>query len=296
MAGSKHLLEASGIGDQLAGWIILLFALAILCTTLFVIVWTLKSLLKGRVAVWLHSSVNGNVPDLKCGGVVIPMGWLSGYLAMVTGLFVTIAVQSSSITTSALTPLVGVGVISVERMYPTVLGANIGTCVTGVLAALAADASKLYLTLQVAICHLLFNITGIFIWYVIWPMRALPIGAAKFLGNVTAEYRWFALAYLFFCFFLIPGIFGALSLVSSALVVVLAFIIVFIALFVLTVNYFQRKNPAKLPALLQTWDFLPKWMTSLAPIDRVICGPRAKACLKNKGDTDKVEVQMGVNA
>ena len=45
--------------------------------------------------IWLHKSVNGNVPDLTCGGVTIPMGWLSGYLAMVTGLFVTIAVQSS---------------------------------------------------------------------------------------------------------------------------------------------------------------------------------------------------------
>jgi len=285
-----------GLADTPAGWIILVIALTILCTTLFLIVYTLKALLKGRIAVWLHKSVNGNVPDIKCGGTTIPMGWVSGYLAMVTGLFVTIAVQSSSITTSALTPLVGVGVISVERMYPTVLGANIGTCVTGVLAALAASASKLRITLQVAICHLLFNITGIFIWYVIWPMRAIPIGAAKFLGNVTAEYRWFALAYLFFCFFLIPGIFGALSLVSSALVVVLAILIVLVSLFVLTVNYFQAKNPAKLPALLQTWDFLPKWMTSLAPMDRAICGPCAKACLKNKGDADKVNVQMGVNA
>merc|ERR1719331_1250342 len=102
------------------------------------------------------------------------MGWLSGYLAMVTGLLVTICVQSSSITTSALTPLVGVGVISIERMFPTVLGANIGTCITGLLAALAADGSKLYLTLQVAFAHLLFNITGIVLWYVIWPLRPLP--------------------------------------------------------------------------------------------------------------------------
>ena len=78
------------------------------------------------------------------------MRWLSGYLAMAVGVLVTICVQSSSITTSALTPLVGVGVITVDRMYPTVLGANIGTCITGMLAALAADSSKLYLTLQVA--------------------------------------------------------------------------------------------------------------------------------------------------
>ena len=64
---------------------------------------------------WLHKSVNGNVPDLKCGGLTIPMGWLSGYLAMFTGVIVTILVQSSSITTSALTPLVGIGVIQVTH-------------------------------------------------------------------------------------------------------------------------------------------------------------------------------------
>merc|ERR1719409_1281447 len=99
---------------------------------------------------------------------------MAGWLAMATGLVLTLLVQSSSITTSALTPLVGVGVISIERMYPTVLGANIGTCITGVLAALAADSSKLYLTLQVAYAHLFFNISGIVIWYVIWPFRVVP--------------------------------------------------------------------------------------------------------------------------
>merc|ERR550514_2223795 len=141
------------------------------------------------------------------------MGWASGYIAIFTGLVVTILVQSSSITTSALTPLVGVGVVSIERMYPTVLGANIGTCVTGLLAAFA---------------HLLFNITGIFIWYVIWPLRAVPIAAAKFLGNTTADYRWFALAYLFFCFFLVPLIFFGLSLAStplSAAVAIICFLV-----------------------------------------------------------------------
>merc|ERR1711998_148311 len=101
--------------------------------------------------------------------------WLSGYLAMAMGVFITICVQSSSITTSALTPLVGVGVIKIERMYPTVLGANIGTTITGVLAALAADGSKIAITLQVAYCHLFFNIFGILIWYSIPSMRAIPV-------------------------------------------------------------------------------------------------------------------------
>ena len=38
----------------------------------------------------------------------------------------TILVQSSSVFTSAITPLVGLGVISLERMFPLTLGSNIG--------------------------------------------------------------------------------------------------------------------------------------------------------------------------
>merc|ERR1719453_1692005 len=199
----KHFLGIThddGLADGTAGVIILIVALSILCITLFLIVYTLKSILKGQIAVMIHKSVNGHVPDIG----PIPMGWASGYLAMACGLGITICVQSSSITTSAITPLVGVGVIKLERMYPVVLGANIGTCLTG---ALAADGSKLALTLQVAYCHLFFNLSGIMLWYVIWPLRAIPINAAKFLGNTTAEYKWFAPFYLFMCFFLIPLIF-----------------------------------------------------------------------------------------
>ena len=289
----KHIFGVSkdDISDGAAGAIILVFALAILCVTLFVIVFTLKKLLKGRIAQWLHRSVNGHVPDIKCGGLTIPMAWLSGYLAMGTGLVVTILVQSSSITTSALTPLVGVGVITVDRMYPTVLGANIGTCVTGVLAALAADSAKLHLTLQVAYAHLLFNISGIVLWYVVWPLRPVPINAAKFLGDTTAKYRWFALAYLLFAFFLIPAVFMAISLGSTAATIVVAILCVLVAAATCLINYLQKKRPEWLPAKLRNWDFLPKWLTSLEPIDRVFCAPLSAVfartcaccpCLKSK--------------
>ena len=50
-------------------------------------------------------------------------------------------VQSSSIFTSALTPLIGVGVVSLERAFPLTLGANIGTTATGILAALASSSN-----------------------------------------------------------------------------------------------------------------------------------------------------------
>merc|ERR1719453_2226981 len=133
-------------------------------------------------------------------------------------------------------------------MYPVVLGANIGTCLTGVLAALAADGSKLALTLQVAYCHLFFNLSGIVLFYVIWPLRVLPVNAARFLGNTTAVYKWFAPFYLFMCFFLI-------------------------SLFVVTVNTLQTRKPDVLPGLLKDWSFLPAPMRSLEPMDRILCEP-----------------------
>merc|ERR1711988_1174469 len=234
---------------------------------------TLKSILKGRIAVWLHRTVNADFRDLKCGGVTIPLGWVTGYFAIAVGFGLTIMVQSSSITTSALTPLVGVGVIRLERMYPTVLGANIGTTVTGVLAALAASASKLHLTLQVAFAHLMFNITGIIIFYGIWPLRALPINAAKFLGDTTAEYKWFALAYLFVAFLLLPLFFFAVSLAGGAAFGVVFTLCALPVLFVIIVNTLQTRKPHLLPEKLKTWDFLPAWMRTLEPMDRLICKP-----------------------
>lgn len=73
----------------------------------------------------------------------------------------TILVQSSSIFTSTLTPLVGLGIITVERVYPFTLGSNIGTTVTGILAALTATSQKeLRNSIQIALCHTFFNIIG----------------------------------------------------------------------------------------------------------------------------------------
>ena len=59
-------------------------------------------------------------------------------IAMIVGTVVTVMVQSSSITTSLLVPLAGAGVLKLEQAFPVTLGANIGTTVTALLAALAA--------------------------------------------------------------------------------------------------------------------------------------------------------------
>jgi len=135
---------------------------------------------------------------------------LPGIVSIVIGAGITVLVQSSSITTSVLTPIVGVGAIRLEQMLPLTLGANIGTTVTGLLASLVSDGID---GLQVALCHLFFNIFGILIWYPIPFMRKIPLEAARTLGRVTRIWRGFPILYIFICFFVIPLLlFGITSL------------------------------------------------------------------------------------
>ena len=84
------------------------------------------------------------------------------YVAIGVGTGVTVLVQSSSITTSVLTPLAASDIISLEQMLPLTLGANIGTTATGILAAMVSSKPE---SVQIAICHLTFNILGILLWY-----------------------------------------------------------------------------------------------------------------------------------
>ena len=104
-------------------------------------------------------------------------------------------VQSSSIFTSAPTPLIGVGVVTIERAFPSTLGSNIGTTATGILAALASS-TNLNKALQIAFCHLFFNISGIMPWYPIPYLRRVLINFAKSLVHKTVDYHRFAIAYL----------------------------------------------------------------------------------------------------
>src|SRR5690606_21202835 len=106
--------------------------------------------------------------------------------AMLLGLVITVAVQSSSITTSVLVPLAAAGVISVRNVYPVALGANVGTTVTALLAAMAASRPE---ALTIALVHTLFNIAGILILYPLPVMRQIPIRLASRLADLATERR-----------------------------------------------------------------------------------------------------------
>jgi solute carrier family 34 (sodium-dependent phosphate cotransporter) len=53
----------------------------------------------------------------------------------------TVMVQSSSITTSVMIPLVAAGVVTLEHVFPFTIGANLGTTVTALIAALSTGST-----------------------------------------------------------------------------------------------------------------------------------------------------------
>ena len=120
--------------------------------------------------------------------------------AMAFGVIITIMVQSSSITTSLVVPLAGAGVLTLRQIFPFTLGANIGTTVTALLAAITGTVSALV----AAFSHLLFNITGIVIIYYIPVLRDIPLKCAEIISEQAVTKKYLPLLYLFFIFVLVP--------------------------------------------------------------------------------------------
>ena len=116
------------------------------------------------------------------------------------GIILTIMVQSSSITTSLVVPLAGAGVLSLRQIFPFTLGANIGTTVTALLAALTGTVSALI----AAISHLFFNIFGILIVYGIPHLRAIPLKLAEMIAEYSLKNKFIPLGYLLIVFVGIP--------------------------------------------------------------------------------------------
>ena len=120
--------------------------------------------------------------------------------AMAFGVIITIMVQSSSITTSLVVPLAGAGVLTLRQIFPFTLGANIGTTVTALLAAITGTVSALV----AAFSHLLFNIIGIVIIYCIPVLRNIPLKCAEIISEQAVTKKYLPLLYLFFIFVLVP--------------------------------------------------------------------------------------------
>lgn len=171
------------------GILLILLGIGLIFLTITFIGKLLKILMVGRAKDILHTAIG--------------RGPIAGILA---GTLITILVQSSSTTTSLMVPLAGAGVFGLAQVYPFTLGANIGTCVTALLAATAVSGAEAVPALEIAMVHLLYNTLGVVIIYGIPFLCRLPMIGAETLASVAAERKYLALAYIVAVFFLIPGI------------------------------------------------------------------------------------------
>ncbi len=127
----------------------------------------------------------------------------SKILGLVAGLVFTIIVQSSSVTTSLLVPLVAAGVITVEAAFSVTMGANIGTTTTCILASFATGNIS---AIVVAFEHFLFNTIGVLMVFPVKAIRMIPINLALAFGNLAAQKRRYALIYVLAVFFVVPAL------------------------------------------------------------------------------------------
>jgi sodium-dependent phosphate cotransporter len=170
------------LGDS--GGLVLAAGILLLIVCLKLLVDLLKVLMTSRAEAVLHRTLFRSAPA-----------------AVLAGVAMTVMVQSSSITTSVMVPLVGAGIVTLEQVFPYTIGANIGTTVTAMLAALSTGNPA---AVTVAFSHLIFNLSASTIIYLPPPIRAVPLKLAKALGRLGSRNRLLAAVYIALFFFALP--------------------------------------------------------------------------------------------
>ncbi|WP_407333423.1 Na/Pi symporter [Enterovibrio sp. 27052020O] len=185
--GAKSVFEA--LPGSFGGIALVLFGIFLVIVAITVMGKLMKKLMVGRAREVLHSAIG--------------RGPIHG---IASGTLVTILVQSSSTTTSLVVPLVGTNVLSVRKVYPFMLGANIGTCITALLAATAVTGDNAVFALQIALVHLTFNVLGIVVIYGLPFLRDLPVKCAETLADYAVKSKLAVVGYLGTVFILLPGL------------------------------------------------------------------------------------------
>ncbi len=190
----KDLIALFAPSRQLGGVILTILSGITIFTALLLLVRTLRSALQTRVEVVVSKAFGQRA-----------------IVAILLGMIVTAMVQSSSITTSLLVPLAGASLITLEQAFPITIGANIGTTVTALLAALAVTGANASAGITIALVHLLFNLSATLLIYPVERIREIPLSAARWLANTVTESRRWAILYVIVFFYGLPALFAVLN-------------------------------------------------------------------------------------
>lgn len=176
-------LETLNYSDVVSGALSIVVSFALIFIALTFMVKIMRSLVASKLESVLHKVFSVNA-----------------LLTIVIGVAITAVIQSSSITTSLLVPLLGAGIITLEHAFPLTVGANIGTTVTAIIAALAGNKAGL----TIAFVHLLFNVSAAVVFYPIEVIRKIPMGMARWLAATSVKNKKVAFVFIGSVFFGIP--------------------------------------------------------------------------------------------
>ena len=184
IAWITDLIETFGWSSA-EGVILLVIGILMIFLSLWMITRQMKLVMSGRI----ENAING----------ILSKG--AGAGALLAGILMTVAVQSSSVTTAILVPLVAAGVLTLQNAFPVTLGANIGTTVTALLASIAADSSD---ALVIALAHVTFNVLGILIIYPLPRIRRIPIVLAELTATAAVKRKSVVAVYVIGLFIVTP--------------------------------------------------------------------------------------------
>lgn len=158
----------------------------------------------GMIFIFL-ASITRNMRRLVAGSIERAMNRLisrgGGAVGIVVGIGMTVAVQSSTITTSILVPLVAAGVLTLRNAYPITLGANVGTTITALIASLAVVRPE---GLTIALVHTLFNGAALLAIFPVRHIRLVPVWLAERIAELAVRRRATVFAYTAGLFILLP--------------------------------------------------------------------------------------------
>lgn len=122
------------------------------------------------------------------------------YKAMITGIGLTAAIHSSSVVTSLVTMLAASNKIAARKVFPILLGANLGTTFTAFFASISRSEAAIAL----ALTHVFFNLFGVLLFAPFSPLKDIPVYLSKRLASLTVSNRLYALVYLLSLYFVLP--------------------------------------------------------------------------------------------
>jgi len=188
IAPLHSLVEALFAAPQAQGVLLVVCSGALIFASLMLIVRTLHATLLSKAERMVEVALGG-----------------SSLLAILIGCVVTAMVQSSSITTSLLVPMAGVGLVTLRQAFPVTIGANLGTTMTALMASLAVSGPNAQAGIEIALTHLGFNLAATLLIYPWPPMRGSILNVVTRFADLATRSKLLAIAYLLVLFYGLPA-------------------------------------------------------------------------------------------